>query len=149
MFLLSFIPDAWLQMAVIAIMVVGAGLYFLSFFTKLILVLMPYKEPLRILGTVLMIAGVYFYGSYDTEIHWREQVRQAEEKVKQAERESQQANEDLAKERKRKNQVIVQTQVQIEERIKEVEKVIDAKCTLTPESIKILNDAARNPLVSK
>ena len=38
---------------------------------------------------------------------------------------------------------MAQTQVVIQERIKEVEKRIDSQCTVDPEVIQILNDAAK------
>ena len=96
-----------------------------------------------------MVAGVYFYGSYDTEMSWRAKVDDAKAKVAEVEAESKKANDELAAERKRKNKVIVETQVRIEERIREVKEKIDAECKVAPEAITILNDAARNPVQKK
>ena len=149
MFLLHFIPDEWLHLAVLAILIAGVVLYGISFLFRFALPLLPYKEPTRILGTLLMVAGVYFYGSYDTEMSWRAKVDDAKAKVAEVEAESKKANDELAAERKRKNKVIVETQVRIEERIREVKEKIDAECKVAPEAITILNDAARNPVQKK
>ena len=104
---------------------------------------MPYREPVRIAATLLLVAGVYFYGSYDTEMSWRNKVSELEAKVKISEQESKDANAKLADALKDKKKVITQTQVVIQERIKEVTKQIDAQCVIDPDVIKILNDAAK------
>jgi hypoxanthine-guanine phosphoribosyltransferase len=46
------------------------------------------------------------------------------------------------KKSKVKTKIVKEVQIQIEERIKEVEKIIDAECKVDPVAIKILNDAA-------
>ena len=82
MWMLSFIPDAWLHLAVIYVLFAGVGLYALSFFTKFIPPLIPYSGITRIVATILIVCGIYFYGSYSTEMSWRNKVAELEEKVK-------------------------------------------------------------------
>jgi len=41
-------------------------------------------------------------------------------------------------------QTIKDVQVVIQERIREVEKILDAECKIPPEAVSIHNDAARN-----
>ena len=59
------------------------------------------------------------------------------------------ANDKLSQVRKQKNRVLVQRQVVIQERIKTVEKRIDAECKVDPAAVQILNDAAINPEMKK
>jgi hypothetical protein len=146
MWMLSFIPDSLLHLVVLLILLAGGVIYFLSMFTGLIKVLVPYKEPMRILGTVLLIAGVYFYGSYDTEMSWRKRVAEAEAKVAKAEAASADANSTLIQVRKQKQKVVKEYYATIKTEIKEVEKQIDVECKLDPVVPKILNEAATNPL---
>ena len=149
MWMLSFIPDSWLHFAVMAILFIGAVLYGASFVLRFIPPLIPYKDPMRILSVVLMIVGVYCYGSYDTEMHWRAKVESAQAKVAEAEAKSADANIALEAERKKKQKVITEYAITIKERIVEKEKIIDAGCVVAPEALSILNDASKNPLGAK
>jgi len=142
MFLLSFVPDALLHLVVIGITFAGLGIYALSFFTRFIPPLIPYSGIARIVGTVLIVGGIYFYGSYSTEMSWRNKVAELEEQVKVSEAKSKSANTKIEIVYKDRVKVVKETQVVIQERIKEVEKRIDSQCTVDTEVIKILNDAA-------
>ena len=79
----------------------------------------------------------------------QEQIKEAQAKVDAAVLASKSANTKLDQARKQKNKVIVQRQVVIQERIKTVEKKIDAECKVDPVAIQILNDSATNPEVKK
>ena len=142
MFLLSFIPDTWLYLAVISVVFTGLGLYAISFFTRFVPPLIPYSGIVRIVGTVLIVAGIYFYGSYSTEMSWRTRVAELEEKVKVSEAKSKEANIQIQTVYKDRVKLVKETQVVIQERIKEVEKRIDSQCTVDNSVIQILNDAA-------
>jgi hypothetical protein len=143
MFLLSFVPDVLLHLVVIGITFTGLGIYALSFFTRFIPPLIPYSGITRIVGTILMVGGVYFYGSYATEISWRNKVSELETKVAASEAESKKTNIQIQKVYVDKVKIVKETQVVIQERIKEVEKRIDSQCTVDTEVINILNEAAK------
>lgn len=142
MFLLSFVPDAILHLVVVGILFTGVGIYALSFFTRFIPPLIPYSGIARIVGTVLIVCGIYFYGSYSTEMSWRNKVAELEEQVKVAEAKSKIVNVEIQTVYRDKVKIVKETQVVIQERIKEVEKRIDSQCTVDTDVIKILNDAA-------
>jgi len=141
--MLSFVPDAVLHLVVFGIMITGIGIYALSFFTRFIPPLIPYSGIARIVGTILMISGVYFYGSYATEMSWRNKVSELETKVAASEAESKKTNIQIQKVYIDKVKIVKETQVVIQERIKEVEKRIDSQCTVDTEVINILNEAAK------
>ena len=143
MFLLSFVPDAILHLVVVGILFTGVGIYVLSFFTRFIPPLIPYSGIARIVGTVLIVGGIYFYGSYSTEMSWRNKVAELEEQVKVAEAKSKTANVEIQTVYRDKVKIVKETQVVIQERIKEVEKRIDSQCTIDTEVINILNEAAK------
>ena len=143
MWMLSFVPDALLHLVVIGITFAGLGIYALSFFTRFIPPLIPYSGIARIVGTLLIVGGIYFYGSYSTEMSWRNKVAELEEKVKISEAKSKTANVEIQTVYRDKVKLVKETQVVIQERIKEVEKRIDAQCTVDTEVINILNDAAK------
>ena len=145
MWMLSFIPDAVLQMVILVIMSAGGILYLLGIGLSFFPPLTPYKEPVKILATVLIIAGVYFYGSYDTEMTWRKRVEEVQAKVEKAEAEGKELTQKIAQVSKQKQKVRVEYYAQVKERIVEKAVQIDAKCELDPVVPKLHNDAAVNP----
>lgn len=149
MWILSFVPDAWLHLAIYLILASGVGLYVASFFTKFIPPLIPYSGVVRILATILMVSGVYFYGGYSTEMSWRDKVADLEKQVQESEKKSAEANTKLKTVFVDKVKIVKDTQVIIQKQIVENEKVIDADCRVPKEAIDILNFAAKRPEVKK
>ena len=74
------------------------------------------------------------------------QIKAQEAKIAVAEQKSSDANALLAQKSSQHTKIIHDVQVVYKERIKEVEKKIDADCKVDPEAISILNGAAKNPL---
>jgi hypothetical protein len=145
MWMLAFVPDTLLYTVVIGIMFSGIALYALSFFTRFIPPLIPYSGIARILGTILTVVGIYFYGSYSTEMDWRAKVEELESKVALAEQQSAEANNKIQTVVKEKIKYVKDTRVVIQEHIKTVEAKIDSICKVAPEAIDILNEAAATP----
>jgi len=140
--MLSFVPDALLYAVVISIMFIGIALYVISFFTRFIPPLIPYSGIARILGTILTVVGIYFFGSYSTEMSWRAKVAELEEQIKVSEAKSKETNIQIQKVYVDRVKVVKQTQIVIQEKIKEVEIKIDSECKVAPEAVDILNEAA-------
>lgn len=148
--MLSWVPDSVLLYLVHAILIVGAISSFLSFFLLHRIVrwfpaLAPYHLILQIVSAVLLVAGIYLKGGYDTEAEWRDRVAKLEEKVKESEEKAKVVNEKIVVQYKDRVKVIKDTQIVVQEKIKEVEKIVDAQCKVTPEAVNILNDAAKKP----
>jgi hypothetical protein len=146
MWMLSFVPDAWLQLAVYSVLLTGFGMYILSFFLNFIPPLQPYRVVLQLVGSLLAICGVYFYGGYSTEMEWREKVAELESKVAKSEAESKVANTKLQTVYVDRVKVVKEKQVVIEKQIVEVAAKMDAKCEVIPEALNILNEAAKTPV---
>ena len=149
MWMLSFVPDALLHAVVVGIMFTGISVYALSFITKVLPPLIPYSGMLRILGTVLTVVGIYFFGSYSTEMDWRNKVAELESKVAAAEQKSADANTKIQTVVKEKIKYVKETRVVIQEHIKTVEAKIDSMCKVAPEAVDILNEAAATPGAKK
>lgn len=145
MFLLSFLPDSFLIWVVNIILLAGLLGTFSSYFIRFIPPLIPYAGLVKTLGIILLVAGVYLRGGYGVEMEWRKKVADLEAKIAISEEQSKTANAKLETVVKEKVRVVKEVQVVIQERIKEVEKRIDAQCVVDPEVITILNDAARKP----
>jgi hypothetical protein len=147
MFLLNFIPDAFLLWVVNAILIAGiigtVVAFFFGFFVRYLPWITPYRMLLQIVALVLLIAGVYFKGGVGVEMSWRARVADMEAKVAKAEAESKTANENIKTVYVDKVRVVKETQVVIQEKIKTVEVKIDSQCKITTDTVDILNDAAK------
>lgn len=144
MWLLSFLPDSFLIWVINIILIAGLTGTFSSFFLKFIPPLQPYAIILKYTGIALLVIGVWFRGGYDVEMTWRAKVNELNAKIAISEQQSKEANTKLSEKLQEKTKIIKEVQIVIKERIKEVEKKIDAQCVVAPEAISILNDAARN-----
>jgi hypothetical protein len=147
MFLLNFIPDAFLLWVVNAVLVAGIVgtivAFFFGFFVRYLPWITPYRMLLQIVALVLLIAGVYFKGGVGVEMSWRAKVAEMEAKVAAAEAESKIVNEVIKNVYVDKVRVVKETQVVIQEKIKTVEVKIDSQCKITSDTVDILNDAAK------
>jgi hypothetical protein len=149
MWIINLIPEVVLQWLINLMIAVGLFGIFSATVGRWIPVVNNYTRWLKPVGIVLLCVGIFFKGGYATEMSWRAKVAELEAKVKIAEEKSKQANEELAKSLKDKKNKTKEVQVVIQERIKEIEKKIDAECKVDQEAIDILNDAAKNKLGSK
>jgi uncharacterized membrane protein len=139
----SIIPDAilnWVYWAIIAIGITGM---FAGWFGKFIPMYGKYIVYIKPIGIALVILGVWLRGGYDTEMAWRDKVKEAEAKVAAAEVKSQETNVVVKKVYVDRVKKVKELQIVYQDRIKEIEKRIDADCKVAPEAISILNDAAK------
>ena len=90
-----------------------------------------------------IFAGVYFKGGYDVEMDWRDKVSALEEKVKESEQRARDANAQIKTVIVQKTKIIREHQIVYQDRIKEIEKRIDAECKVAPEAVDLLNQAAQ------
>jgi Flp pilus assembly secretin CpaC len=95
------------------------------------------------MGTLLAIAGIWFHGGYAADAEWRAKAAALQNKIAVSEAQSKDNNVRIKTVYVDRVKVVKETQVVIQERIKEVEKRIDAQCTVDTEVINILNDAAK------
>jgi len=144
MWMLSFVPDAWLILAVYGILALGAVLYTFSYFTAFVPALIPFKEPIRIIGTVLAIAGVYFYGSYDTEEAWRSRVAEVEARVARAEVASKTANDKIEARSQDRVRMIYKNATIVRQYIDREVVKYDETCKIPDVVVRAHNAAAKN-----
>jgi len=156
MMLLGFIPDSFLLWVINTILIAGAISSILSFFLLHRIVrwfpaLAPYHLLFQIVSIVLLIAGVYFKGSYATEASWREKVKEAEAKVAAAEQKAKEANVELEGKVVEKIKYVrgrteYITQYVDREVVKyDVKFAPGGECELPKEFVKSLNLAAERP----
>lgn len=145
MWLLSFLPDALLLFIINAVLVCGVIGVVVGFLGSRLPVVGNYANVIKYVSIVLLCIGIYWKGGYSVEQEWRKRVAELEEKVKDAEAKSQQANVVIETKIRERVKRVVENREIIVEKIKEVEKVVDAKCELDPSVVNILNEAAKKP----
>jgi hypothetical protein len=147
MWMLSFVPDAWLILAVYGILALGLMLYLFSYFIAFVPPLIPFKEPIRVLGTILAVAGVYFYGSYDTEEAWRGRVAEAEARVARSEVASKTANDKIETQSQERVRVIYKNATIVRQYIDREVVKYDETCKIPDAVVNAHNAAARNEAI--
>jgi hypothetical protein len=147
MWVLAWAPDSLLLWIVHAILVAGIIGSFLSFFLLHRIVrwfpaLAPWHLLIQIVSIVLLVSGVYFKGSYDTEASWRAKVKEAEEKVAIAEAKSKETNTVIQTQYRDKVKTVKEVQIVVQERIVKEAVQMDSECKVDANAISILNQAA-------
>ena len=151
MFLLHFLPDWILSGFVNTILVVGAILTVLSYFTSWIPFITQYRVPAQVIGLVLLTTGVYFKGGEAAELQWRNRVAELQQKIAIAEQKSIDATQRLNDEVKRNKQNVKDTTAAIKQDIARNATQLNAECRVSDAAIEIHNEAAQNkrPKVTK
>jgi hypothetical protein len=135
--MLSFVPDAWLYYAVLAVLGCGVTTYVVSFIP-----LLPYRELLRLVGTLLTVLGIYFYGSYSTEAEWRNRASEMQKEIDAAKQQSKEANDKIKTVIVEKTKIIHDQEAINQNLIKQNAEKMDAQCVVVPEVLEIINKAA-------
>jgi hypothetical protein len=104
-----------------------------------------YKTLAQILGVILLAAGLYWKGGYGVEMEWRARAAELQAKIDAAEAKSKEVNTVIETKVVTKVKKIKDTQVKIQKEIVEKEKIINGECTVPPEAIELLNQAAERP----
>ena len=154
MFLLSFVPDSFLATVVNFILIAGAVMTFLSFFVINKILnrwpgMSPYYHLLQLVSAVLLLAGVYFKGSYQTEAEWRAKVKEAEERVKIAEQQAAEATGKIETKVVEKTKILKLRGETIYRNIEQQVVKYNNTCVIPQEFINIHNQAAENPFPVK
>lgn len=149
MWILKFLPDAFILFIVYSVLALGAALTIISYLVKYIPFISQYKIPARIAGVVLLICGVYFYGGYSTEMQWRARVAEMEEKVKIVVKKQIVVNTKIQTKVVEKIKIVKEREKgQVQYIEKEIVKFND-KCTIPKEFINVVNEAAVSPYGGK
>ena len=145
MWLLHLLPDTFLIWIINLLLIGGLIGMVVGFLGSKLPFVSSYATAIKLVSIAVFCIGLYWKGGYSVEQDWRERVAQLEEKVKDAEEKSQQTNVVIETKIRERTKRVVETRERIVEKIKEMEKVIDAKCELDPAVISILNEAAKKP----
>jgi len=144
-FFLSFIPAAWITFVIHAIFLTGLVGVIVGGFASKIPFISAYGTIIKAVAGILFVLGLFAEGYNFASKEWIDEAKKLEEKVRLAEEKSKEVNTQIKTVYVDRIKIVKQNQEVIKERIKEVEKIIDAKCEVAPEVISILNEAAKTP----
>jgi hypothetical protein len=144
MFLLHFLPDWLLSGFVNTVLISGAVLTVLSFFTSWIPFITQYRIPVQVIGTILLTCGVYFKGGEAAELQWRDRVSELQQKVEVATEKSKAASQRLNNEVKRNKDTVRANTQAIKQDITRNATQLDTECRVSDVAIEIHNNAAQN-----
>jgi hypothetical protein len=153
MWLMSWLPDALLIWVINLILLIGLAGTAVSVMFKTVIRYLPqliaYRTALQVVSVLVLILGVYLKGGYAVESMWRERVKELEAKVAVAEAESKVVNTEVKEKIVERVRVVKETQVVIQEKLRDVQVTVDSQCKIHPKVIDILNEAALNPGAKK
>lgn len=131
----------WLNNIIIIVGAVGASAGFLG---RWIPFFATYAPLCRVVGTILLVFGVYFKGGESIDRAWRERVQDLQHKVELAEERSKSATDKLNEEVKRNKDAVKSNTAAIKNQIAQNAKQLDAECRVSDAAIDIHNEAALN-----
>jgi len=143
MWLLHLLPSSFILWIVSSLLFIGAGGIIVGFFLKFIPVINRYQLPIQLISIAVFCTGLYWYGGYSTEMLWRDKVAALENQVAESEQQSKKTNTVIKHVYRDRVKIVKQDVVVVQEKIKEIEKLIDQDCRVAPEAINLLNEAAR------
>jgi energy-coupling factor transporter transmembrane protein EcfT len=143
---ISFIPVAWITFVIHAVFLTGVVGLIVGGFASKIPFVSAYGNIVKAVAGILFIAGLFLEGYNFASQEWIQESERYQEQVRIAEEKSKQVNTQIQTVYRDKVKIVKEQEIVIKEKIKEVEKIIDAKCEVTPESIQILNQAAKTPV---
>jgi signal transduction histidine kinase len=144
MWILHFLPDAFILWFCNILLLVGVVLTIAGFFAHRIPLVWQYQLPFKVAGIALLVLGVYFRGGYSVEMQWRERVAEVEARLAQAEKQSQEANVVLEKKGQDRIRVIKEKGLVIKQYIDREITKYDNTCVIPNEVVRAHNAAARN-----
>lgn len=141
MWILHFLPDSLLAYIVHIILLIGIIGTVVGIFLQYIPGILQYRIPIKIISTIFLISGIYFEGSYATEMTWRERVTEVEAKVAIAEAKSQQVNTIIQEKVIEKIKLVKERVVVTKLVINKNKTIINAECKIPDVAFTIYNSA--------
>lgn len=147
--MLSLLPDSWIEFITYAIVAFGVILYILSKLVAWIPLIKNYKLPLELVGLILYGIGAFYAGGYGVEKIWRERVAEMEKKVEELENKQAEVVKVIETKVITKVKTVEVVKEVIKKEIEYREKEINANCDVSPSAIEMFNKSVTNPELIK
>lgn len=141
MWLLHLMPDWLLMFVVYAALGIGVALTVFGWVMKNIFA--------QVGGVALLVAGVYWYGGYTTEMIWRQQVAELEAKIQESEKRAPEITKQIVTKYKDKIMIVNRGVEVIKKEIEEKKIYINEGCSLSPAAVEAYNKGVTGPVEEK
>ena len=141
MWFLNFIPTELLQLAIHGVVALGVILSLAGAFASRIAFIGQYGIAAKVLGSVLLLLGVFFEGGYGVEMSYRLRTQQLQAEIATAEKKSDDLQKALSVKSKQKTIIIKE---KVAENAKDIEAnraVINNGCTISDDAWMFYNRA--------
>lgn len=150
MFFLHILPE-WILAPIIngllGLGIIGtiATLLFPTFLVRWFPAVVSVFRGIQLASVVILLLGVFLSGAYNTEIYWRDKLKDANAQIKAAEEKSKLVNEVIKEKIVYKTRIIKQKAATVTSQIANNPKLeeFDKKCPLPEELFKLHNEAVR------
>lgn len=140
MWLINWLPDWFFYFILLA----GVAGLIVSFFIKFIPFVNTYKLPLQLASIIATVLGVWFAGGIAKDKEYRAEIEAAKKRAEVAEQKAKEATARVEYVFQDRVKVVKETQVVVQEKIRDLSVQIDGQCKVIPEVIDVHNEAARN-----
>jgi hypothetical protein len=142
MWFFSFIPDSVLIYLLGVMIVAGGAGMFISKFVRFLPAIGIYSLPIKLVSTVVFLAGIYFMGGYGNEMSWRAKVEAMKQEIALKEEQSKEVTTQVVTKYVDRVKIVKEKS---DEQIKTIPILIskdsDDKCVV-PTGFSVLHDAA-------
>lgn len=115
-----------------------------SFLVKFVPFIYRYLIPVQILSVLLIAFGLYYSGVAANEAKWKEEAKKMNERVLIAEERARLISSRVEYVFVDKIQKVKDVQIIVQEKLADIAVNIDSQCRITPDSIDLVNSAAKN-----
>ena len=143
MWILNFLPDSFLVFVVHAITLLGIIGLTVGVFLGFVPFIRTYSRVIKIVSTIVLLAGVYLQGGLDTEMEWRRRVAEMEDKVKIVEIESKKINNEIDQKVTERTKIIKEKG---KKQIEYINRLVEGK---TVEIVKDMSEKERQEFLAK
>lgn len=143
--MISLFFTSWIEYLIHAILIIGVVGTFGGAIVSKIPFISQYGNLIKGISTLALVVGLFFEGYNYAMSDYRAKVKEFEDKVAIATEQSKKVNTEIKTVFVDRVKTVRDTQYIIQEKIKEVEKKIDAECKVAPEAIQLLNEASITP----
>lgn len=148
MWFLSFIPDAWLHWFVHGVVLLGITLSVVGAIGKSIPIIAEYGFLVKIIGSVLLLVGIFFEGGYGVEMSYRMRIAEMEKKIVVAQQQSKEVNKQIEQKVIEKVKIIKEKEYANHQAIESNRNNINADCKLSDAAWMFYNRASQNGISS-
>jgi len=124
----------------------GIGTWFLFGMLSKIPGVSSYSRVIKPAAIAVTVFGIFMYGGTSVAEIYQERIQEMEKRVAAAEQHSTDVTELVQTKSEQQIKFIRKTRIVYKNRIKEVEKLVDAECKIDKTALDILNNAAINSL---